>query len=94
MLFGIPKGKGSNEFMHPLTGKMFKIMDADFRKDLVSFKEEGGYEVMPAPDMIGEMAHKNQLTVDQYKSMTEGMEPEVAAQEYGQFLLEQMMPKS
>ena len=91
MLFGIPEGGASQNFMHPLTGKSFRITDADYTKDLVSFKPEGGYEVMPAPKIIGETARKNQLTVKQYKSMTQDMDPEDAAQQYEAYLLEQML---
>lgn len=94
MLFAIPKGGSSNEFVHPINGNSFPIPDADYRKQLVAIEPDGGYSVMKAPRKMGGGARTNQLNYSQYVEMTDGLSREDAAQQYSRFLLEQMMPKS
>ena len=89
MIFATPI-KGSHMWKNPVTGVSFPVQGVDYRKQMVAIKPDG-VEVMEAPASFGRDSLKNQLDSDQYSKMTEGIDPEEAAQQYAKFVLEEMM---
>lgn len=91
MIFATPV-KGTHMWENPVNGKQFPVQGVDFRKTMVGITPDG-VEVMDAPQSLGRDSIKNQLDSEQYRKMTEGIEPEQAAQQYAAYVLEEMMPK-
>lgn len=89
MIFATPI-EGSHMWKNPVTGRSFPVQNVNPRSQMVALHPDR-VEVMDAPTSFGKDSLKNQLNSDQYEKMTKGMDPEKAAQQYAQFVMEEFM---
>ena len=90
MIFATPI-KGSHMWRNPVTNQEFPIQGVNPNSQLIAIHPDDRVEVMDAPTSMGARSLKNQLDSEQYAKMTEGLNPEDAAQQYAKFIMEEFL---